>query len=384
MNDHVAPGHAHPQAPPQNPVQHMQADPATAMPDLSMEALQELQARLPIPDQWGRGPTPQVPLILSETPVAQDTGLPIQPGRALLYSTDTGEIVALAKPPKMWKKRSYHWRYEVDLSSHFHAIHLQLPSLSPATHFRLTVDVGWRVFEPAKIVQWRVSDGYAIVRSRIAETLQPLCRRFTITQDGALEAYLIEQIGQGRTHRYEEGLEVFRFSVQVSHDPNAAGRMAEGVDASHKAELAREQIVKWRSAIRTEDDLIYMLIDKKPDRVGEIINDIRQRREASMGARLELFNKLVDGGLVQEADMENIRDLILQPIEGLVRAEPTGAFGIEQQPPKYVPPAIAPAPARREEPEDVLPAQIVEGSVDNVAEWTPPPWSRTDENGGRR
>ncbi|MFI6497924.1 hypothetical protein [Nonomuraea typhae] len=325
---------------------------------------------------WGPPSPPPAPLILSELPTATAGKTAIQPGRALLYSDDKGQVFHLAKPPGLFGRR-YSWRFEVDLSDHYVTLHLEVPSRSKAAKFRLSIDVGWRVTDPVKIVASRIFDGNALVQSRIREAVTPICRGFDITQDAGLEQRLMDGFGGSQVQNYpQEGICLFRFAVQVSHDRRASGWMVAQADAHLEGQLEADGIRSLRRQVTSEDDLIMLLLHRAPDRVGDVIADIRKRKELSMQARIDLFDKLVSNDLIQEAEMDTIRKLIIEPIEGIAGAAPSGAFGIEQVGTR---PARAIQSPQAADDEDVLPSQIVQGSVDNVTGWHPAPWQRGRE-----
>ncbi|GGK85219.1 hypothetical protein Sme01_29880 [Sphaerisporangium melleum] len=273
---------------------------------------------------WNRYRPPPVPLILLEEPVASASQAPIVPGRALLYSDVTGEVHHLPRPPMSYPWRRYRFRYEVDLSDHYVTFRVEVPSRSEASRFRLVIDVGWRVTDPVRIVKSRIRDGNEIVLSRVTEAVRPICRGYEIEEDSALERHLTESLGLGRVHDYPEGISMFRFSAQV----------AQKRPVSEQTAAARMAVFGLRSQLRTEEDLILMLLQRAPDRVGDVIADIRRRKEMTMQSRIELFNKMVDNDLIQEAEMESIRQLILRPVEsvGIIESvrniESVGNFSI--------------------------------------------------------
>ncbi|MFC4591231.1 hypothetical protein [Sphaerisporangium corydalis] len=351
--------------------------PLPKRPDPPLNPVQRQRFRQVVDDNWTKYAPPQVPLILVEQSVATAGRLPIQPGRALLYSDDTGEVFHLQKPPRVFAMRRYRWRYEVDLSDHYTSFHLEVPSRSKAARFRLTIDVGWRVTHPAQIVRARIRDGNAIVQSWVTEAVLPISRSYEIEQDGELEQHLTESLGHGRVHDYPGGISMFRFSARADHDRGAAERIAAVVEARHEADLAEAGLSRLKGRIHTEEDLILMLLQRAPDQVGDVITDIRKRREMSMQNRIDLFNKMVDNDLIQEAEMETIRQLIIQPIAGIVGSTPTGTFGIQQLAPPEKPQAISRHRADSgDDEEDVLPSQVTDGSVDHVTGWNPTPWQR--------
>ncbi len=333
----------------------------------------------PVDDGWASHQPAVVPLILRQDQMSTGTRLAVQPGRALLFSDRDGRLVPLTKYPNAFAARRYLWQYEVDVSDHFTAHFVELPSRSKAARFRLSIDVGWRVTDPARIVASRIDDGNAIVRSRVIEALQPICRSYGIEEDASLEQNLAGALGGGRQHVYPEGITLFRFSAQVNHDQRSTKWFEAGVDAVKETELTKQGMAGLRDQVTSEVDLILLSLQRNPDQVQQVIAEIRQRKEMSVKSRIELFNKMVENDLIQEAEIDSLRRQIIEPIGDIVGSSPSGAFGIEQLP-GPVHRAIDKAPEAavpyEDDEEDVLPAEIVESSVDGVAAWSPPPWRR--------
>jgi hypothetical protein len=347
------------------------------------ERQQRAQAEQGAQDDWGRLPTEPVPLILREDSMSMAEKLPAQPGRAILYYADDGRLVQLHKPPRLIAARHYKWRYEVDVSDHYASYDLTLPSRTTAAKFRLIVDAGWRVVEPARVVTSRISDGNLIVRSRIIEALLPICRSYAIEEDGPLEQNLAGALGGGRVHTYPEGITVFRFSVQVDHERRAATRIANSAD-----------MIRLREQVTSDEDLLLMLIVQNPDSLYDVINDVRERKKLSVDSRISLFNKLVDNDLVQSADLDWVRDQLVRPIGEIVGSSPTGAFGVVETP---APRSALDRPRARDarederqgqgadhenrdaymdddEDEDIMPADIVDDPEDGVTGFRRPAW----------
>ncbi|MEV5749774.1 hypothetical protein AB0L00_18295 [Actinoallomurus sp. NPDC052308] len=370
---HGAPGPAQADLPPGAPPQPA---PPPSGPPVPLPPPQPVEPA----DNWGQLPPPPVPLILSEQRVGAGGGAVVRPGRALLFSHRDGRIVQFPKAPRLAALRRFYWQYEVDVSDHYSVFYLLIPSRSKAAKFRLTVQAGWRVIDPARIVSSRVTDGNAIVASRITDALLPICRSYAIEDDARLERNLAETLGGERPHRYPEGIALFRFSAQVDHDRKSAGRIEDWVDASHQAELRRDGMDRLRGHVRTPVDLYLLQLQQNPDQVHQVIADIQKNREMSAQARLDLFNKMVENDLIQEADLESFRRQIVAPIGEIVTSSDT-IFGPQDlgqsAPPAIVPPQHTDGNPPDEE-EDVMPGQVIGGSVDGVTEWRPLPWRRND------
>ncbi|GAA3231021.1 hypothetical protein [Actinocorallia longicatena] len=354
----------------------MQGMPGGGGPPQGMPPIQAVMPAPPPP------PVPPVPLILNEQPMATAGRVPAVPGRAVLYLDRNGALVELARPPLAFTTVRYKFRYEVDIGDHSMSAQLEVPSASMAAKFQLTVHVGWRVTDPARIVRARMPDGNEFVRTRLIELLQPIARRYTIDRDAAFEEKVGEVLSRGNV-TFDEGITLFRLIAQVDHDAGAAARNAAWVNATFQSEMTAQGIADLRNQVSGQEDLLFLFLQRHPDQVGEVIGDIRTRGTLDRQQRIELFNKLVDNDLIQDADIEPLRKMIITPIEGFVGNNPTGAFFTEQVPiqpgPSEARQALPPPPPAsydEDEEEDVMPDRVIGGSVDGVADWRPPPWQR--------
>jgi MinD-like ATPase involved in chromosome partitioning or flagellar assembly/tetratricopeptide (TPR) repeat protein len=93
--------------------------------------------------------------------------------------------------------------------------------------------------------------------------------------------------------------------------------------ADFNTELTSQRQIGLRAAEEGATELLFMLLARYPDQVYAVIDEIRRRQKMRDQARLDLFSKLVNDGFIQEADIEPLRQLILQPIEGI----PSPDFG---------------------------------------------------------
>jgi hypothetical protein len=299
------------------------------------------------------------PLILDDRPFnAQDRGLPAQPGRALVFSTADGQAEALPRRPSFFGAFRYHHRFEVDISHHFATLDEELPSRDDPLQFRVTLEIGWRVSDPAQIVQARINDGEAVVRSRLMDFIRPMGRSFGIEDYHLVEDRINGQFGT-REQVFPEGITVFRLSARVFLDEATTrwlearrGMVRQGdldtiehrnkvasaqhehelsqITQRHQAELEQERMDAVRAAAKGEDSLLLLLLARYPDQIHKVIEAVAQRREMTTQAQLSLFNKMVDQGYIQEVDVEPLRQILLRPLEGFADSTSTQMFALPQ------------------------------------------------------
>ncbi|MEO5876505.1 MAG: hypothetical protein ABIS86_18000 [Streptosporangiaceae bacterium] len=288
----------------------------------------------------------------------------VQPGRALLFTTSSGEAVRLAKPPKVIGKLKYQWRFEVDLSRHYGTLSEEVPSGSEGASFQVTLDVGWRVTDPVPIVEGRIDDGMEVVRTRLRKKIREIGREFAINQTQAFEQKLNLKL-DNREATIPEGITVFQCSAQVDPDEKYSTQIGKRVEKRFDRENESLDLDHLRLNARNEDDLILLAMARDPASVPKVLDDLRRNREMTDGKRVDLFNKMVDRDLIQEADIEPYRNALMSPIAGI-------AGGLGAAPPPAI--QAVQSPARNDEEPDIMPADIVESAPGNVTSWQPLPW----------
>ncbi|MEO3859348.1 hypothetical protein [Acrocarpospora sp. B8E8] len=284
-----------------------------------------------------------------------------RPGIAMVYATRTGDAVAITGRPSWFDAHQYHLWYEVDISRHLDSIQADLSSAVDSMQFRLHADLSWEVSDPITIVRRATTDGLVPLRAWLIDQAWRVTRGYDIERCGDAEIQL-----RGRFEQtpivLDEGITVHRVNVRLQADDATAQFDAERValiragktekiafgnqieQQEHAAQLERDQVKALRQLAQGEDDLIFLFLARHPDQVGAILEQVAKRQEISVGAQMSLFNKLVDKGFIQEADIENARQSLLRPIEQLAGTRPGAALGGRHQQAAVEPPRPAAAP----------------------------------------
>ncbi len=342
-------------------------------------------------------PAPRPGLIIGAGPVSMGARGPLpRPGVAVVYATREGDAVVLPRRPSMVDVFRYQGWHQVDVSRHQDTIAADLPSEVDSMGFRLQAQVVWGVTDPAVIVRYNTMDGFGLVEWRLLDRSRRITRQYDIDDCPAAEQQLRREFGAGPM-ALPEGLTIFSVVIWLRVDEATARFQAEqrqlqrtGVTDDFQysnqrkrerkgAELERERMEALRQIAKGEDDLLFIFLSRNPDQVGTVLQAVAQRREMTQQAQLSLFDRMVSEGFIQEADIEPMRRLLLQPMErfadssslnvlGSGAAPPALSSGSAQaQPPVPTEQAAAQAPP----PEPVLPEEPKSGTTgaNGVAGW---------------
>ena len=296
-----------------------------------------------------------IPLILSEEPVGRriSRGGPIRPGTALVLATGDGKVVTLDRRPTISESALSIYRTQciVDMTDHHSRIPESLPSLEDVFFFEAELDVWWRVSDPGEVVRRRIADGLEVCRSHLLEVIRPITRRFPIEQPRRAEEEVNNHL-RGQDVVFPEGITVFRLIARLAPDrgtrawrqeiateSRAEHRKAvqwagERQQAEHENDLAgikqqgniareHERIEAMRAAVNGDDGLVLLHLSRHPDDTGGVLDALASSRHVDFDTRLRVFEKLIDAGLIQPADIDDIRERIISPAYGLTGPTPS-------------------------------------------------------------
>jgi uncharacterized protein YegL len=304
-----------------------------------------------------------LPLIVNQEPVTR--GLlsrmkMTQPNIAVVYSDAFGQVTYLGGRPLSWSEQvasKYRIRYEVDLSDQRRTGVLQstpLPSSGDRYFFQCTVDVGFRVTDPAAVVQRNVIDALAVVYNYIIDVSRPVTRRHDITGAQAAESEINYMFAAPMS--LPEGITIYHCHVRLLPDQEAqeylrrletATRMKLVNVAEHdvavaaayqteeltgiaqRARLERERLEELAMANRPLDleGIIRMHLAKHPDETAYVLELLRQYQQAQLTQQethdkrtVELFRYMIDQDVMRAVDVAPMREQMISQVQGLTGA----------------------------------------------------------------
>jgi uncharacterized protein YegL len=336
--------------------------------------------------------TSTVPLILNREPVTRGmlTRMKVStPDIAVVYSDGFGHVASFDGRPLSWAQQvltKYRTRYEVDLSDHRRTAQLDsspLPSHGDTYFFKSTVDVGFRVTDPAAVVSRNVTDALVVVYNYLIDSFRPVTRRHDIGDAAGAEGQLNMLYRVPVT--LDEGITIYRCATRLLPDADAQNylRSLSAADRTLEVNEAEHEVTKASTRHQLEIDamtqearltaenremavlaarpgglqsLIMTHLAKHPDQTQYAL-ELLHRHELALGERkdlndqrsLELARYMMEQGLIQSVDIELLRKQTLTRVQQIASPSPpelTASSSWDDPLPGVPPPVLSlPPPA---------------------------------------
>jgi hypothetical protein len=277
-------------------------------------------------------------LMLGPFPVSKrDRGGSPKPGWSLVFSLSDGVAKVVTCQPSRRESRSYHYRYEVDITDKELRWQQLLPSDAPGFSFRASLVLTWRITSPAEIVRRGIADMRrceSIIRRKLEIMLTSQSRKYDIEEHARAEAALNSALGQGDLI-LPEGVTISAFTARLELDTDTEkhAKVRRGMDraaviAKHKQkgevdsvmhdgrikaivgdqelEIQQKRAEALRAAARGDGGLLVQVVAQDPSQLRGVLQDVAAHHEIAMATKLKIFNEMVNNKLIQPADAEPI------------------------------------------------------------------------------
>ncbi|MFF4502643.1 hypothetical protein [Streptomyces sp. NPDC001401] len=301
--------------------------------------------------------------VIARSRVGELPNLP--PSVAIVYPVEGGpfEVETVRTFGQRWlgKNRAC---YVVDLSDHRRQASVTKTPLTckdGGHRFQATIDIGFRVHDPALVVARNVRDALTVVYGYLTDRIRLQAAQFAITE--AMAAQLAVNQELGREIRLPEGITIYHCKVQMEPDAAAARHIQELEEARRRAKLgvhthearrsetySDEDIEDIRAAGRRRrqaeeravlentrldfDNLIREHLVRHPEETVHALELLARVREAEATQHeirdqrhAEMVKYLIDQGVVREVDLPGLRQGVLGP-----SAPGTGVAGVLERP----------------------------------------------------
>ncbi|MER6616003.1 hypothetical protein [Streptomyces xantholiticus] len=212
--------------------------------------------------------------------------------------------------------------FEVILGRHVTTFELALPAAGDAQSFQARAEVTWEVEDPHLVVEKAVWDVREMLHGDLLYALRQVSRRFRLTEaqraDEAVQAELrAGRMDLGRDLGLSTRVHVFidlseQVRDRVVEVENVTFAMRKDA-AEAEAERRRDRYERERVAARAaeleqvlrrgeEAEIIHMMASN-PDKVWEIRQAIRQEKREGQADYLNMFNRLLDAGMLERHDV---------------------------------------------------------------------------------
>ncbi|CAL9446403.1 hypothetical protein SUDANB58_02358 [Streptomyces sp. enrichment culture] len=309
-----------------------------------------------------------VSLILNDHAIARSRvgELPdLPPAVAIVYPVEGGpfEVERVRTFGQRWLGKN-RLCYVVDLSDHRRQAAVTKTPLTckdGGHRFQATIDVGFRVHDPALVVRRNVRDALAVVYGYLTDRIRLCAARFTITEAMAAQLAINQELD--REIRLPEGITLYHCKIQMEPDEAATRYIRELEEARRRARLgvhthevrlgearSDEEIEDLRAAARRRREeqeraalsgrpldferLVHEHLVRHPEDTAQALELLARVRETEATQHEirdqrhdEMVKYLIERGVVREVDLPGLRQGVLGPsVVG------TGVAGVLERP----------------------------------------------------
>jgi uncharacterized protein YegL len=316
--------------------------------------------------------TQPLPLILASMPVQRTRTVGRDPNVAVVYATGGGDVKSFGGRPLPWKQLAfgpYRTRYDVDIRDQRRTAELRskpLPSRGGRYSFIATVEVCFRVHDPAEVVRRGLQDAMPVVYGALYQRFRAITPAFAMNQwmqaeDAIRQAFAAEV-------PLPEGITIFDVSPRLRPDEYAARLAADAAshdasmqEALHKAQLGGVEQAARIKATENERaamgsrplsaaDMAWEHLARHPEDTTVVLKmladheqAIVERQDVHIQRNTELIKFFISQGLMQPGDADRYLDPIAGQIGLGAPAPAIQAGAASWAHPPVLPPPAAPA-----------------------------------------
>ncbi|WP_229074272.1 hypothetical protein [Actinoplanes sp. DH11] len=337
-------------------------------------------------------------LILNVTPVQRglfDRSAGTTPDVAVVYATGSGDVQYFGgRPLSKWEQTygAYRTRYDVDTGDHRRTVELRsspLPSRGDYYFFIATVDVAFRVHDPAQVVRRNIKDALPVVYGFLKTELRTITRGFGIEQSTQAEEAIRRRFAG--PVELPDGLTIFELSPRLLPDAEASRYLQEKVEGARQLEnnVVRHQVNVQQSLQQGELDRMQQMariqatqmeltamggqemsarqmamlhLARHPEDTAKVMALLLDHEQAELQRQdqqaiqaTNLFKFLAEQGLFQSPDVERVVPAVMQHMGIGTAPAPIQAAPWTQ--PSVLPAAPAPAAVTAPAAPGTVPAQ---------------------------
>ena len=253
-------------------------------------------------------------------------------------------------------------RYDVDMRDGHTQLSDKLPSAENTFYFSSTISVTWRVHDQVAIVRHGVADADYVVDQHLSTIMRQITSQVAPRDWAVAEARLNRHFAGGVV--LPEGLTIIRVNVKLTIDEKLANHITNKATAAGVIEVDDlNRAAMSRVVAHGEMGLVVDLLAKNRNATGDVLNMMSQNQLRNEQERRELFDVMLEKGIIQDIDLEGYRQHVLPPLPG-------SGYPAGRAPSAWSPPGTAGgAPLTAVPPPIGTPGLAIEGS--GVVAWDP-------------
>jgi hypothetical protein len=217
----------------------------------------------------------------------------------------------------------YRRRYDVNISDQFHSEPVTLPAHDDAFAFQGRMDIGWRVANPVALVQRGIGVGIDLVRSTMLMRMQQITRKHDVEDCAKADEEINRTLGTAPVV-LPEGIEVHRFAVLLELDHKTRDYKQQLRNHGYEADLGSRRMEATRRALEGDNALLVLHLTEHKGDTSSVIDILAKDRNTSAQQRIDMFKDLLDKGVIQDIDLDELTRTLVKQSTVAVQTVPTG------------------------------------------------------------
>ncbi len=232
-----------------------------------------------------------------------------RPDTVFVLSYADGGLKTFRHAPGMSERAGSRWCHVVDVSQRFSSGELTIPARGDAFFFQAWFDAGWQVGDAEAVVRNNIEYGEPVVAGFLSDAMWRRGRRYDPDDVAGAE----EEIAQAIRPPVQigSGLVLTALNVRLALDSRQATAASEDFDEDRAARRQADRMRHLRSLVDGDESFLLMHLAEHRGDTGAVLNMLMQARERNDRTRMELLDRMLDKGFIQDADIAGLRDSVL-------------------------------------------------------------------------
>jgi hypothetical protein len=271
------------------------------------------------------------------------------PSNIYVVSYNDGRVRSFTGAPSASDRWGSRFCYIVDTAERRVSDSFTVPTAIDAYSFTVEAAATWKVTDPEAVVRANLSDGNEVVLARLQDELWGIGRGFR--PDDVVGAEAAARAVLAGVRQLDEGVTVLRSTARFRVDTHLTTAVLERDQDSHRGSLDEQKMARLRRMFEGSEDAVLLHLLQHPDDTGTVLQMMTEARERNQTAQFGLLDRLLEHGLITDADAQPLRDSLLGPGTPSVTMRPitrrATPAAIAAPPPDPGPPAPPPLPGRK-------------------------------------
>jgi hypothetical protein len=233
-----------------------------------------------------------------------------------VVSYHDGRLQAFTRRPGFAERAGSRYCYIIDTSEQRTAWTFTAPSRQDAYRFTINADITWQANDAESLVRSGTQDPVQVIRTSVEDEIWYIAEGFQ--PHDALGAGQACRKAAAAMGNRPAGLVVTRAAVRVTTDRSLTdGNRQVGV-AQHQgvlSKIAMEQetarVYHLKSLLQGDDAVLLLHLANNREDTGQVLQLLIEGRHRGEVTRLELFDRMVEKGFIQDSDVQGLRDSLL-------------------------------------------------------------------------